>query len=461
MDSIATHHEHNKQSENPIYQLATSRLNLLPIWDFDEATILKGFQSLCSLGGLESPSELASFLTVPGSPYYLPPMRPTGIKFQEWLAALQLLYARSAHSFIAEVYTSILNRRGAVGDKKIHMLWDDAIPRPTHATALFWLMHCETWPLLNSNVTQLLEAADSKILLLDNIFPHQPFVLPQSLHSQSLSLHANGYAKFVRESIGHYGLSYMFDKGLTRRDRDLFSKMNPDYQVIFRPKNMICMHSHAQTTDVRARQVNQVYGNNRFTSTSVSIVDAGHGLSQTMESNLVLDQIMRLRAKIMDKTSIIPGLPTHASNLYAAPGVMWRPYNETHLSVKIDPDFTPLTHDNSRIQLDDSIIDGTPCVMPRVWMGWSTPIDSINDPDVNQSMRKWALDYQVARSYAVRCLMHPELVLESFAAHVHAESVVRHQKLSRVGRIVKSKPEESPEQASLRDALKNTAFKFD
>lgn len=167
------------QTSNPLALYAQSKLGLEPIWNFDEQTCVHNRMLLTSIRQMHD----NPFLTVPGSIDYLPPMR-LNLPFKPWLEHVQELYARSALAFIADVYCSILSRKGEIGSKNIHMLWDDLIPLPTQASAFFWLMHCETWPVIHSELDRLGKQGG-----LFDIFPPQAIVLPQHLHLTNQSLH--------------------------------------------------------------------------------------------------------------------------------------------------------------------------------------------------------------------------------------------------------------------------------
>ena len=91
--------------------------------------------------------DLGSYLVTPGTPNYLNFYVP---RSDSWLHDVLIAYARSAQAFIADVWTQLALRK-TLDTKPLYLFWDQDVPKPNPATALFWLLQCESWPLPRVN----------------------------------------------------------------------------------------------------------------------------------------------------------------------------------------------------------------------------------------------------------------------------------------------------------------------
>src|SRR6185369_16148656 len=91
--------------------------------------------------------------------------------------AVAELFRQGALMFVHEIWTQLLVTHRDKREKQIYMLWDEEIPKPNLITALFWLMVCESWPML-----RVPDNFSASVRTIQDLFPFQSFVLPSSGH---------------------------------------------------------------------------------------------------------------------------------------------------------------------------------------------------------------------------------------------------------------------------------------
>lgn len=412
--------------------------------------------------GIENQDDLNSLVTVSGTPNYLPPMRfHDGNDTATWQMAAALAYLRSTQNLIADIYMHWLKHKSDKDLNPINLMWDKDIPLPTEATALWWLMQCESWPLPTSDIARLLRMAPAIGDNLTHWFPPQPFVFPQCIH-------LNNITNRPRALIDAVGLSPMgvnenmtpdFLASLNRSDREAFARTSSDVTPIFRPSNgdnMLCHErvgrSYEEISAIRSR-----YSEGKFTSTPDGAVDTGYAREQIQASIHHLDFLQRLRGHIMAFSLTIPGLPSHRNSIYDGAGMHLMCYQRANLTLASQ---YPLhwTQNESRIVINDASSSATvPRIAPKFWFGFVGDHRDWNNPDVNQNRMHWVQAYLAVRPHALKQLFKPNTV-DWDAIQLEAMKK-RYSILHKAGRIV------DPMESTIKDAISGfnptvaTAFK--
>lgn len=365
--------------------------------------------------GIDDPADLLGLVTVSGTPYYLPPMRVHNDKsLAVWLKSAAAMYAESSQQLIADIYMFWLKHKVEKPLTPITIMWDQHVPLPTEATALWWLMQCESWPLPTSDIARLLRMAPAIGDNLTHWFPPQPFVFPQGVHLNNITNRPGSHieAKY-HSAIGYTeSMTHNFLASLSRADRDAFARTSSDVTPIFRPNNadmMIC-HTRLGSTYEEISWLRSRYSEGKFTSNPDNAVDAGYAFDQIFASIHHLDYVQQLRNSIMQEAATIPGLPSHRHSLYGSSGMHLMCYQRANFSIKAK-EATDWTHNSSRIVLNETSSAATiPRVSPKFWFGFTGDHRDWNNPDVNQHRMKWAQAYLSVRPMALRQLFKPDSV---------------------------------------------------
>lgn len=393
-----------------------------------------------------SESEANELFTVPLSPGWIPPLRirEPSTSYIGWANQVEKLFGRSTHAFAAQILTQLLLPKGNLVLRPINLLWDESVPLPTKSTALFWLLHCESWPLISSDLDRVSRALagfeSDPGIALSEIFPPQTFVLPQMSHVSESTTHPHGYARVV--SLGSQRASYvpisrLMAVSLSRQDRARFLQYPPQ-RLIYRPRHGVSLMDY-----VPASTRHQLM-TGRFTPYPTSMVDSGYAHKMLQASEYGFDELLRTRTRVMSKVSVRPGLPTSIENLYAESDLYWRGFNCTTCAISSTLPPLAMTNQCDRIHLSDECepITHVPYVLPRFWLGFTTTHESLNQPQANPHALAWVTAYLAVRPFALECLMTPHLVQDRLETAIAGEQVLRRPLLAKAGRLAKD-PEEA------------------
>ncbi len=378
-----------------------------------------------TLGSLASP-------TIPGSPNYLPPLKPAHIPMDDWLPRISELMNESAYGFIAEVWTAILSRRDPAITPSIHLLWNDQIPKPSRLSALFWLFVCEVWPMVQSHerLRLALKYRTGDEFPVGVAHPPQPFMIPMSQHLNIAGSLPTPPARSSYRTPNHQQLSTLLAQSMTRRDRELMSQMSIDHVPIYMPhkENRVTLADH-------------IVGGYDYVSESGFLANrdmyevGGHAHEPLAESYHHVAAIVKLREYIMAGLSVQPGLSTTISNVYGVPGGWIRCLSEDNLYINTSR--MPLQ--TWGMNQESILINGKrsgpslPAMMPRVWFGWTGTQRWLPQMEEFAAHFEWVKTYLEVRPFAIRLLFEPD-VMNLDTAKYEALSK-RHDVLTRVKRF--------------------------
>lgn len=334
-------------------------------------------------------------INVPHTYQYLPPMIPSS---KSWPSEITTAYVRSAYAFIAEIWTQILSMQ-APKDKSLHVLWNRDVPKPNKLTALFWLINCESWPMANNWSPSP-----------STMWPDKSFLIPQGQLYEAANVRPVSYAESPRAGASQQSLSALMSATLTRFDREQFATMNQYEHPLFEPLNGFRGHFDATLA-------------------------CGLAYESIQESIWHLEALQKLRLLVTDKVSITPGMPTHNKNLYGVVGGHIRAYSESHLLIMgCNVATVPWTLECEKLSLNEQSM-GThiPHIMPKVWMGFTTPTQGYSE---SEDANAWAKAYLAHRHYGLQQLFSPNSF--DWEGTEREALIARTQRLKKAGRIDKS-----------------------
>lgn len=364
---------------------------------------------------VEDPKDLDDLITVAGTPNYLPVVRfNNGVDRETWLRHAAESYLESSQQLIADIYMHWLKLRQDKPLTPITLMWNNEVPMPTEATILWWLLHCESWPLPTSDIAKLLRMAPAIGDRLDFFFPPQPFVFPQCIHLNNITNQPRTLVAAHHSSPVGYesSLGPAFVNSLSRTDREHFSRTSSDVTPVFRPGygDSILCHAMLGRPYEEIATTRSRFSEDKFTANPVNAVDSGYAFDQVAGSIHHLDVLHKLRQRIMHKAGTVPGLPTHRNSLYEGAGMHLLCYQKANLILHAKEP-TPWTHNNSRIVINEmSSAPAIPQVAPKFWFGFTGDHRDWNNPDTNQARMNWVRAYLAMRPLALKQLFLPETI---------------------------------------------------
>lgn len=380
---------------------------------------------------------------------YVPPVEPGDWRIvKEW-------FRQSALAVVHELWTQLLCSHLDKREKPIYLFWDEAIPVPNEQTILFWLMVCESWPMLASH-----EESDAQDL--NGLFPPQSIVLPSSGHR----LHATQYpSEFVAPTRGVNGLPLenLLNLHMTREDREKMNLMDFGTRV-YRPQEAY-IHYWSQTTESsQNRWPRNWHEYEGWPTVPMARFDSGIATFELRSSWWHLTYIQELRQDVMRFMITHPGMPTCYDSLYVCPGGWLRQFAESALMVQ--PSAIGSRHwspDNDSIALDGgAVLKLVPPVFPRVWFGWTHigpkfEIDKDGQPKrILSASEIWVREYLRHRPAALQLLFKP---VEAQGRIITERNISEHsaglaKRLQRAGRLSKAKQAN----ASFADAFRSVTL---
>jgi hypothetical protein len=377
-------------------------------------------------------SEAHHLVTVPRAHNYLPLYRPDDSTYDEWIFKAQNNYIRSMHHFIGDIWTTILCRK-AKKKSSLHILWDSEIPTPTPATALFWLMLCESWPLPISN--RMMPGGGIDLVRdLYRHFPPQPFLLPQSQHPTTTSIHPVGFVRSRDTPDNLMGIE--LSRSLTQADREKMEFTPSWWQPIFMPAKPTMIEDHITSRQDSGifwssgfeRRVDIEY--NSFVNRPISFEVSGYALQSISESYDHLYNLWNVRQNVMNQAQVKPGIPTCDHNLYGAVGGWIRGYSEGS-SVLLGTQ--PLQWvDSGSVNIDDQMqLTEIPNILPSIWFGFTGQGMWSQSNETCKAATLWANIYQQVRAYGLEMLFRPDRV--DWAKIEDEELRARTAKIKRAG----------------------------
>jgi hypothetical protein len=400
--------------------------------------------------GVEHPeSHLAQtantiLVNTPGAPSYIPPLIPGA---PTWLEDVQALVTISAQALIADLWTQLLVSKRDYKEKDIYLLWDDEIPKPNPLTALMWLLVCEAWPMPSHK-------APMNPFDLEQCFPPQTFLMPQSTPYGFATSRPNGFAEGP-SAFASRPLTGLLSTSMHRDDRQRMDKVD-EKPVIHRPQSALVTTYQLHTS--QASIVNSQWRMNEgWPRLSTKALDQGTCAFEWIESDHHVAALGKLRRHVMAGLLVAPGLPTHRDNLHYHAGGWIRGWSESGIFTKAT-DHMWWTPEHEPVKLNSGVkLDRIPPHMNPVWFGW-THIGPEYKQDVSgrevrvtSHSEHWAKAYRENRKHALNMLFKPsECDIESLIAQ-HTRD--RAEILSNAGRL--TKPESATANTSAKDAFAN------
>ncbi|KAK0039447.1 hypothetical protein Bpfe_031124 [Biomphalaria pfeifferi] len=400
--------------------------------------------------------------TIPGLPNYLPPMKPSHLPMDDWLAQVAVHMSDSAYGFIADIWTSILSRKDPAITPSLFLLWNEQIPKPTPLTSLFWLFVCEVWPLLNSYpaLATLLSRRHPSALPLSAFHPPQPFMIPMSQHYNTSGSRPSAPAHGGYQSPTHIPLGTLLSQNMTRADRERMSQMSIDHVPIYSSglNNAVTLEDHILTPSGTHAFVRTLESG--FVASRDMTEIGGHAHTPCVESTHHVDAIINLRRQIMSGLNVHPGLSTTISNVYGVPGGWIRCLSEDLFCVSLDPNSRePWGMNDERVKVNGKNIHHmVPNIMPRVWFGWTGTQRWLPQLDEFKPHFEWTAAYLQHRPTAIQLLFEPDRY-HLREAKFEARSK-RHDTLNKAGRFVSNADQTAAPTSALESAFKSLSPAF-
>jgi len=360
---------------------------------------------------------------------YIPPVIPR--LWDENMHAARANMTLSALCAVADIWAELLVRNRDKVDKPIYMLWDEEIPLPSPATALFWLMVCETWPMPAK------VAPSMPITNLTQAFPFQTIIPPQSGHMLYATQYPPEFTAPPRTRLPGMQLDGLLKQHMTREDRTRMA-MTKQGTILYRPQeDHIQYRSHAGHGRISVRW-NDGEG---WPTTPVAQLDCGIAYTELMTSWWHLKLVQELRSQVMNNMLTQPGMPTHQDSLYTCPGGWIRQFSETGIAVN-GPQNMAWTRSSDPVALHTGkLLKHVPSLTPRIWFGWTQvgPEYGVEDGKPTRktsAIERWVMAYMKVRSHALGQLMYPRTVQIENQLEEHFK--LRESRLTRAGRLAKA-----------------------
>lgn len=404
-----------------------------PYWEYHATPKIPYMSDMASIERMEE-GNFESYICSPGISSYMPLSIPIEWR-RDTMKRTQDLFALSANEFVAEIWTQLLVRKLDKVNKPLYLFWDDEIPVPTPATALFWLLTCESWPMLDHMPYEGFDVTP-----LSYTFPYQSFVLPQS----SNKLYSTHYPPEFSRTYYPWALTVNLEQALnqymTREDRSRMAQTDLQTRV-HRPQSCYTNYwSHSVKNKRRAR-LHQWDDNDGWPTVPIGMLDSGVAMSELPSAWYHYQELFLIRQQVMSSMIAQPGIPTHHNSLYTCPGGWIRGWSEAGIVMK---DMMTLfwTEDKDVIRLEDSQeLSSVPKRTPRIWLGFTHfgpkfNITPSGQPErIETASERWAKAYMKNRHFALAALFDSQ----NYPSHEIAKQQQRHRtsQLERAGRLTK------------------------
>lgn len=380
----------------------------------------------------------------PTAPGYLPLFIP---KNRDWLHDVRQLVSVSTQAFIAELYARLFELKRDHKEKGLYIFWNHDVPLPTPATALFWLLTCEAWPMPNHRLLEVdgrqVDGLQVDVPELTRIFPFQSVHLPQGTPLGSGGVIPSGFSQGRHAGAAAHlqSLNQGFITSLTREDRAMMEECLPA-PLVGRPRRVHYTHMDAHKGNGNRVQ----WWSDSFPWSPMASIDSGYANYEWMESHFHHQQLSKLRLDVMDNLITAPGIPGsngYANSFYDAPGLWIRNWSEQGVIVRNTTESAMRwTAKNESVALADGRPFHTvPNMSPRFWFGFTIPEigekyikgDDGQPKRVESATERWLEAYCEVREVGLRMLFAPDLVDMPAILDSHVERL--EARMRKAGRI--------------------------
>lgn len=363
---------------------------------------------------------------------YIPALIPGS---HDWHVRIKQAFAESAYAFIADVWAEILSQKTPKEHvDSLYVLWNQQVPKPTPASALFWMFMCESWPITRPAYRSLFaDSPNDPFVVEHNWFPPQPINLPISTPIDLANIQPCGWARNSFVLPSQKRLHPRLIMAATRQDRVMMNQM-PHIAKQYYPPGYVSILEFCNT---RKTLLQSGY------DWESRHVEASSGLARggVIEAQLHMDRLESLRKFVGDKTSLMSGIPTCYEATCDVPGLHLR-----HLSERINYtkpfDDTLMDFDilnSGTIQISElGTIGKVPAVLPPVWFGFAGEGLWVAENEGIADANKWVAAYVENRRHAITQFIKPDAI--ALRKLNSAEQVKRFNRIQKAAKATGGNP---------------------